>query len=234
VIVTKWLHVESTAQDGWVLSVFAAVARAAERGQVGALTDDLRQLGLHVATRLSMINALIGRINTSARHLEELIATRAPHHEFTRPRNGYVFPLPADFKYTFLVDLDALLFEVNSCCELIQGLFAKLYEHAKKTLPSSSVGLAIRHVLEAAGEDARWFVKLDTHRNFFIHEGAPHFAVDLSQAGSGEYDLLIMKSNLESFEDKARFVRYSELKAIVGGFQNSKPILQGHLVGLFS
>jgi hypothetical protein len=134
----------------------------------------------------------------------------------------------------FLVDLDALLFEVNSCCELIGRLFEKVYEHAGRPLPLTPVGRAIRRVLEAAGQDAGWFVKLDNHRNFFIHHGAPYFAVDLSEADAGKYDLLIMKSNLQSFEDEAQFVRYSELKGIVGGFQNSRAVVQQHLAGLFS
>jgi hypothetical protein len=37
-----------------------------------------------------MIETLIPRINTCARRLEELIATREPHHEFTAPDTGYV------------------------------------------------------------------------------------------------------------------------------------------------
>mgnify|MGYP001580571710 CR=1 FL=1 len=232
--VTKWLHVDYIATDRWVLPIWTAANRAAERGQVGALPDELGQLGLHVSTRLSMIETLIPRINACARRLEELIATRAPHHEFTAPDNGYVFSLPADFKYAFLVDLDALLFEVNSCCELMGRLFEKVYEHAGKGLPLTPVGRTIRKILEAAGQDAKWFAKLDGHRNFFIHEGAPYFAVDLSRADTGNYDLLIMKRNLRSFEDERQFVRYSELREIVGGFQTSKLPVQQHLAGLFS
>jgi hypothetical protein len=234
VIVRKWLQVEYLAGDGWALSILAAVNRAAEQRQVGALTDELRQLGLHVATRLGMIEALIGRINSGARRLEELIGSREPHHEFMLPRNGYVFHLPADFKYTLLVDLDALLFEVNSCCELMRRLFEKVYEHAGRVLPRAAVGLTIRQVLEAAGQDAGWFVKLDKHRNFFIHDGVPYFAVDLSEAEAGKYDLLTMKSNLQSFENEAQFVRYSELQWIVGGFQKSRTVIQQHLAGLFA
>ncbi len=232
--VTKWLHIDYIAGDRWVLPVWTAVNRAAERGQVGPLPDELGQLGLHVSTRLSMIETLIRRINGCAHRLAELIATREPHHEFTAPDNGYAFPLPAEFKYAFLIDLDALLFEVNSCCELMGRLFEKLYAHAGKALPRTPVGLTIRQVLEAAGQDAGWFVKLDGHRNFFTHQGAPYFAVDLSKAHDGQYDLLIMKRNLQSFEDESQFVRYSEMKQIVAGFQTSKAVIQQHLMALFS
>lgn len=232
--VTRWLHVEHTGADQWVLPIWTAANSAAGRGLVGILPDELGQLGLHVATRLTMIETLIHRLNTSVGHLEELIATREPHHEFTASGKGYVFPLPLNFKYALLIDLDALLFEVNSCCELMGTLFEKVYEHAGKTLPLTPVGRTIRQVLETAAQDAGWFAKLGGHRNFFIHEGAPYFAMDLSKADAGQYDLLIMRRNLRSFEDERQFLRYSALRQIVGGFQDSRLPIQQHLAGLFS
>jgi len=234
VTVTRWLHVEHTGADPWVLPIWTAANSAAERGRVGIVPDELGQLGLHVSTRLTMIETLIHRLNTSIRCLEELIATREPHHEFTAPDKGYVFPLSFEFKYALLLDLDALLFEVNSCCELMETLFEKVYQHAGKTLPLTPVGRTIRQVLETAGQDAGWFAKLDGHRNFFIHEGAPYFAVDLSSADAGQYDLLIMRRNLRSFADERQFLRYSALRQIVGGFQNSRLPVQQHLAGLYS
>lgn len=232
--VTKWLQVEYLSADPWVLPIWTGVNQAAQGGKVGALPDELAQLGLHISTRLGMIESIIQRVNAGARRLEELIATREPYHEFTAPDNGYVFPLPADFKYTFLVDLDALLFEVNSCCELMGRLFEGVYKHAGKVLPLTPVGKTIRQVLEAAGQDAAWFVNLAGHRHFFIHEGAPYFAVDLSRADTGHYDLLIMRRNLRSFDDTSQFLRYSELRKIVAGFHNAKLPVQEHLAGLFS
>ena len=152
--VTKWLHVEYISADPWVLPIWAAANQAAERGKVGALPDELAQLGLHVSTRLGMIVSVIQRVNAGARRIEELIATRELHHEFTAVDNGYAFRLPTDFKYAFLVDLDALLFEVNSCCELMGRLFVGVYQHAGMVPPLTPVGKTIRQVLEAAGQDA--------------------------------------------------------------------------------
>jgi hypothetical protein len=232
--VTKWLHVEYISADPWVLPIWAAANQAAQRGKIAALPDELAQLGLHISTRLGMIESVIRRVNDGARHLEELIATREPRHEYTAPDSGYVFRLPADFKYGFLVDLDALLFEVNSCCELMGRLFEGVYQHAGKVLPVTPVGKTIRQVLEAAGQDAAWFVNLAGHRHFFIHEGAPYFSVDLSGADTGHYDLLVMRRNLQSFDDTSQFLRFSELRQIVKGFHLAKFPVQQHLAGLFS
>jgi hypothetical protein len=234
VSVTRWLQIDYLVADPWILPIWTAINRAAQRGAAISLTDELGELGLHVSTRLSMVEALIRRVNAGAQHLAQLIAARQPHHEFTQPDNAYAFPLPDDFKYAFLVDLDALLFEVNSSCELMTRLFERVYEHAGKALPVPSVGRSIGKVLEAAGQNAAWFAKLAGHRHLFIHEAAPYFAVDLSGADTGQYDLLIMKRNLRPFADESAFVRYSELKEIVRGFQQAKPAVQRHLAGLFS
>jgi hypothetical protein len=234
VSVNKWLHVNYSGGDPWVLKIWTAVRTASDRGKVAPLPEHLAELGLHISTRLNIVATLISRLNSGTDRLINLIGARKPHHEFTAPRNGYVFSLPRDFTYELLVDLDALLFELNSCCELIGRLFEALYQHAGRPLPRTPVGLTIREVVESAGQDARWFGRLDLHRNFFIHHGAPYFAVDLSDAIAERYDLLIMKRNLQSFENENDFVRYSELQQIVGGFQNAKRPVQSHLVRLFS
>ncbi len=232
--VTKWLHVNYNIGDRWVLPIWTARNRAAELGRVASLPSELGQLGLHVSTRLSMIEVLIQRINARFPRLVKLISKRKPHHEFTAADNAYVFDLPADFTYELLIDVDAILFEVNSCCELMNLFFESLYKHAGKKLPRKPIGSTIRQVLEAAGQDPAWFRSLKLYRNFFIHEEAPYFAVDLSKAHEGTYDLLIMKRNLHSFDDEKEFVKFSKLTEIVRGFQNAKPAVQRHLAGLFS
>jgi len=229
--VTKWLHVEYVKGDPWILPVWSALNDSAKSGLLPPLTDELGQLGLHISTRLAMARVVVGRLESTCSELARLIGSREPHHEFTAPRDGYVFRLPADFSFGLLADIDALLFELNSCCELMGQLFEKLYAHAGQAIPRKPVGLSIRAILESAGQNTAWFRQLDELRNFFTHHAAPYFAVDLS-ADDGQRDLLVMKRNLESFDDEMAFVRYSTLLEIFRRFWESKPIIQQHLVEL--
>lgn len=89
--------------------------------------------------------------------------------------------------------------------------------------------MRIKKIIESKGFDTKWFQDLDSHRNFFIHEGAPYVAVDVSK-GRNEYDLLFMKENLKSFKDSSKFVRLSELDKIIQGFISARHTLQQHLV----
>ena len=215
------------------LPIWNAVHRAVQEGRTTRPGEAAGQLALHLSTRLAMLPVIFRRLNEGMGQLEAVIAGRESLHEWTTEREGYVFPIPQDLQYGLLVDLDALLFELNACCELLQKFFALLHQHAGQNIPETQLGQKLRRVIEAAGQDPGWFVRLDAHRNFFMHNGTPYFAVDLSNAPE-RYDLLIMKENLRAFEDETKFVRLSELRDIVEGFAHSKRVLQEYLIHLFS
>ncbi|MBU4421087.1 MAG: hypothetical protein KKH84_08810, partial [Proteobacteria bacterium] len=94
------------------------------------------------------------------------------------------------------------------------------------------VGLIIKKIIEGAGKSSEWFVVLDNQRNFFMHEGAPYFAVDVTE-GPGKYDLLIMRENIKIFHDHSKFIKLSEINSIMEGFSIAKPIIQKHLIELY-
>ena len=154
-----------------------------------------------------------------------------PEHEFSEKKNGYSYKIDDDLKFTLLVDIDSLLFELNACCELMMRLFEALYRHVGNPIQKNQTGLVIKKVLDEAGQNPDWFVILDTHRNFFMHKGAPYIAVDLTKAPM--YDLLIMKTNLFEFTDPSKFFTLSKLNYIVQGFVAAKPIIQDDLIKLY-
>ncbi|MBW8068251.1 MAG: hypothetical protein GJU73_12540 [Ferrovum sp.] len=90
-----------------------------------------------------------------------------------------------------LADIDALLFEINATWELMKRLFGLLHAHVGRQIDAKKLGKTIGEVLSQND----WFNLLDNHRNFFMHEGAPYIAVDLSKEPE-YFDLLIMKENI--------------------------------------
>ena len=134
--------------------------------------------------------------------------------------------MDGDIIYELLADIDALFFEINATWEPMKKMFSSLHKHAGKEIPEN-IGKKISCIL--AQND--WFQLLDKHRNFFMHEGAPSIAIDLSNAP--EFDLLIMKENVKVFSDPNTFVPLSDLNIIVEGFSASKQDLQRYLVSLF-
>lgn len=230
-MVSKWLHIRELGGDPWILPIWTAVNSAVTDGRVSDLTLEIRQLGGYISIRLNMLPRIIKRINRQCEQLYEKIEGRKPEHEFSESNPGVAFEIDYDLKYNLIVDINALLYELNSCCDFMTALFEALYKHAGKPIKINSAGLLIKKVLKDAGHNPDWFAILDDHRNFFTHTGAPNIAVDLTKAAS--YDLLIMKENLFEFSDTSKFFRLSDLNDIVQGFVAAKPIIQRHLIGLY-
>lgn len=230
--VTKWVHIQYLGGDPWILPIWTAVNAAVVRGASTQPTEEMRELGLHLSTRLTMLPRIYRRINEGSTAIRSSVVNRQPHHESGPGHEGYAFDLDDDLKFNFLLDLDSLLFELNSVCGLITHLFELSYSHAGRPLPTVPAGRAIKSVLEAAGHDTGWFRDLDTNRNFFSHIGAPYFAVDLSSPTG--HDLLIMKKNLRTFEDETAFLRLSALEAMARGFEKARHVIKEHLITLFA
>lgn len=232
-MVERWVHLSEFGGDTWILPIWMAANEAAKAGRCSLLTKDLSELGLHISTRLNLLPRVVERVNRGAYKLYAAVANCAPNHEFTRDSEGVAFDVHDDEKYELLADLDLLLFEFHSACELMVRLFEQLHTYVGKAMPATSVGKSIQSVLKSGGQDPAWFAVLGTNRNFFIHEGAPYIAVDVSKAPD-DYDILIMKENLKTFDERDKFIKLSEVNEMVQGFRGSRSIVQSYLSGLFA
>ena len=231
-MIEKWLHISEIGGDPWILPIWGAVIEATKSGDIGILPEDVGELGQYISIRLNILPRIVSRINLEVKELFLLSENHESGHEFYKGTRGYAFTIDDNLKYSLLADIDAILFELNSVCELMSSLFEKLYFHAGKPIEKGKVGLEIKRVIEKAKQNAEWFQNLDSHRNFFIHEGAPYISIDISK-GSEKYDLIIMKKNLKVFDDHQKFIMLSEINQIVRGFALAKPVIQQTLIALF-
>lgn len=231
-MIDKWLHIEELSGDPWVLPIWSSVNDAVQKGKINCLPTEVYEPGVYISTRLNILPRIVKRINAEVIDLFKLAERHEEGNVFTKTREGYVLRIDNDLKYNIICDIDSLLFELNSVCELMSKLFESLYYHAGKPLKKNEVNLKIKAIIENAKQDQSWFFELDGHRNFFIHNAAPYIAIDINN-GTGNYELLIMKENLRSFEDSGKFIKLSELNKIVQGFINSKSIIQNDLISLF-
>ena len=230
----KWIHINTEFGDPWILHIWSAVNDAESSGKSSLIPKEVKsQLGLSISTRLDMLPRIVHRINEEANEVYKTTKAHKEEHIFTQQREGYVFDIDEKLKFNLLIDIDSLLFELNSVCELMASLFFELYIHIGKNIKKKEVGLIIKKIIEGAGKSSDWFSELDNQRNFFMHESAPYFAVDISE-GPGKYDLLIMRENIKIFNDHSKFIKLSEINSIVKGFAAAKPIIKKHLIELYT
>jgi len=232
-MITKWLHITELGGDPWVLPIWNAANEAVKAGRLVPLPADVYRIGLHVSTRLNILPRVVKRVNAGMSHLISETKGHGPEYEFTEAQEGYAYPVDNDLKYSLLADIDSLLFELNSACEFMTCLFSLLHSHVGQPIPSKKLGKSIADVLTQGNQDAEWFVALDKHRNFFMHEGAPYLAIDISNEPKA-FDLLIMKENVRVFTDPEKFIALSEINIIVQGFITAKQRLQEYLASLFN
>ena len=232
-MINQWLHINTSVGDPWILPIWNAVNNAVQVGKVSSLPKDIReQLGLHISTRLDILPRVVARINTEVNKIYLAAKNHKSEHIFSANKDGYVFSIDNNIKFDLLTGIDSLFFEFTSICELMTNLFCAVYSNVGKHIKKDKAGITIKKIIEDAGESSDWFQQLVSHRNFFIHEGAPYFAIDISLS-DGKYDLIIMKENIKRFNDESKFIKLSDINAIVAGFAVSKPIIQNHLIELY-
>lgn len=232
-MISEWIHIGSLWGDTWVLPIWNAIHEAEKKQKVKKAHQRFGEISLHISTRLDMLPIIGERIRKERDSLFEQINNHEPGHVFSKGKDGYVFKIDDNkLKYYLLIDIDSFLFEMDSCCELMTEYVGMVYEHIGKTIPKKEIGNKIKEIIENAGLENNWYLELNKHRNFFIHEGTPYFAVDISN--SEKYDLLIMKENLKNFTDEKKFVKLADLGKIENEFYKSKGAIQKHLIDLYN
>jgi hypothetical protein len=230
-MVTKWLHLNDMGGDPWVLPIWGAVHKAIEAKKVAAISKELSELGVHVSARLNLLPRVVNRLNTETKELHKATASHKLEHVCSDTIRGAALSVDDDLKYRLIADIDAFLFEVNSCAELMGRFFQLLHAHAGSPIDDKKLSGALRDALAKFEVDGGWFRLLDRNRNFVAHQGTPYLAIDVSD--DVKWELLITKENLTNFDEPEKFFRLAELQAISDGFSSAKVALQKYLMELF-
>ena len=145
----KWIHINTKAGDEWILPIWSAVNDAEGSGKSTPISKEVKsQLGLSISTRLDMLPRIVRRINEEVSEVYKATKAHKSENIFTTQREGFAFDIEENLKFNLLIDIDSLLFELNSVCELMTNLFFVLYTHAGKTLEKKKVGLIIKKIIE--------------------------------------------------------------------------------------
>ncbi len=228
----SWLHLSELGGDPWVLPIWTAAHKAVQSGKTTPIPPEIYSLGLHLSMRLNILPRVVDRVNSNTLQLYDQSKQYGPEYLTTKAQEGYACPIDNDLKYSLIADIDGLLFELNATCAMMTRLFGLLHSHVRYPIAEKQLGKSIGVVVAQGGQDIGWFALLDKHRNFFMHEGTPYLAIDMTNAPD-RLDLLIMKENIKTFTDPETFVALSEINSIVQGFMRARSVLQKYLVSLF-
>jgi hypothetical protein len=227
--IKRWKHIEDIGGDLWVLRIWRSIHAAVDDGRMMECPKKFSELALHVSTRLTMLRFIVERINKECIDLWTICDARDKEGDYWSGHEGYSLRVDDKLKYNLAIDLDSLLFEFNSCLELMRQFVFAVYKHTNKIVNKNEKEKLFKGIILSGVAHKEWYDKLEKHRNDFIHLAAPYVIIDLTHEGK-YYDLIITKEHLRKFDDNNKFVLLSELNIIVNGFQKARSALQKHLV----
>ncbi len=227
--IEKWIHIDTGYGDPWVLPIHSALNELKQKKQEILVEEKLNELSLWISIKLRILPVICKRLNYKISTLFGLVKTCGEKYIFTKEKNNeFAFTLRGDYQYLqyeILSDIDSLMFELNSVLELIGKFFKKIYLLIK--LNSFDTKKIIIEIIKQTSMDNDWYTLLKKIRNEFIHESAPYIAVDCTNK---KLELLIMKENIKSFEDKKKFIKLKEIQKIIDEFLSAKNKIQEHLI----
>jgi hypothetical protein len=221
--------------------IWTALDRAEKRGTIDPLTREhllasLGNLAIHLATRDYMIRAAVRQLQQRFQKLGSLIQDKWIEKEAVRIVGSKEISVERDH---LLVAVDSFLFEFRAYLELLAKLVYQLHCGIGHSPPKSgnlstgrrinictSDGRLLAHnfllfLCDRLSLPTEWYAFLVKHRNFFTHEASPYVAVEDRLVVPSEYDLIVMRTNIQDFATAARgdYFRLSECVQVVEGLR---------------
>ncbi len=172
---------------------------------------------LAVVAKIEMLNRVIDRLNADMAELtahlkgvpnavEQCIAER---RALSMPDRGLLWRIS--------IDIDSFLFEARSAHELLgkflSQFFALIFE---RKITETEVLQAVREL----GGDVAWVPILRDARQLFFHNAASWMAVERIQTDPPQFDLLLLKRNVEVLQPDD-YLHFRDCRAIQQGLASS-------------
>ena len=226
--IKRWVHISELGSDPWVLPIWNSINSAIKDERIQRPNQTIFDLGLSLTTHLNMLPRLGVRIESNASQIYALIKNNLSEDFISeKDDEGYSIKVNDDLKYELLVDINAFIFELNIVWELKKKLLQFVSCHLGKPIKSDELTLQIKEVVG----NSEWFSELDRLRNFLMHQGSPYIAVDVTD-GTDKPSLIVMLKNVKVFDNPKHYIKLESLNKIVAGFDDSKKLLQNHLINL--
>lgn len=172
---------------------------------------------------------IIERVNKECKEIWDITKKRDKEGDYWNGHQGRALVLDDELIYNLIFDLDSLMFELKSCLELMRQFLLQIYDVSNSKISHKQINNEFKNIILRDDINATWYDDLEKHRRFFIHQGVPYIAIDLTNEGIN-YDLIIMKENLKKFDNRKKFLLLSDLNKIVNGFLKARGALQRHII----
>ena len=170
-----------------------------------------------VVAKIEMLNRVLARLNGDVTRFVEYLSSIPDAVECCiRERRALTVP-DRDLLWHLSLDVEAFLFEAKSAYEVL-GKFLK--EFFRLIFQREITELEVIAAVKELGGDVNWVPLLKASRNLFLHNAASWLAVERTHADPPEFDLLLLKRNVEPLTD-TDFVPFRDCRAVQRGLAAS-------------
>lgn len=163
-----------------------------------------------ISLNLEFLPFIVRRINKEKERLAPYIYNRNKDND---NNDKCSLDIPIEIKYPLLIDIDSLIFELRSCCELMEKAAKKLSRYLKNVFKRN---LSVAELPKKQWLSANWHRKLKEIRKDIFHHSTSHLDIDISNE---PYDLLFPTVHTNDYSTKTKFFRLSEIIKIYDGFK---------------
>lgn len=220
-------YISTHGRDGWSYGVWNAFNNAEKRNKKYKLKKlrekEFGNTILAISFKLEFSPFIIKRINKEKGRLAPYIYNR------NRDNDKYSLDVPNEIKYPLLVDIDSLIFELRSCCELMEKAAKKLSRYLKNVF---KINLSVAELPQKQWLSANWYKRLNEIRKDIFHHSTPYLDIDISN--EQQYDLLFPTEHMNDYSTKTKFFRLSEIIKIYDGFKQDSTYLEKYMINQIS
>lgn len=184
------------------------------RGRFARWDPDVHgELALAFVAKVEMLNHIVTRLNADvAKLVEYLNSVPGAVEQCISERRALIVP-DRDLLWHLSVDVESFLFEARSAYELLGRFLKQFFRLIFQRKVTEREAIA---AVEDLGGDVTWVPLLKESRNLFVHSAASWLAVERTQADPPQFDLLLLKRNLETLTD-ADFVHFRDCRGVQRG-----------------
>ena len=226
----EYLHLDFRPRNaGWIAQLQTR-ARNSSSQKVRARYETwaesgLGQLALSLATKLEVRDRV-------ARRFRDLMQTLLAEVDGAEDlgyllEGGYVFtPGDSGILYDTCAAVDSVIFESRSAYEMTGKFVTRFCEVILNRRVTQE---DLIRVLTDAGQDVAWIQELRDSRILFFHNTAPWIALEIHARDPLQFQLVVMKENLENFDDRSKFITQEDLANVWDGYERSMSALKSWL-----
>lgn len=225
--VTKWIHIDEPRGNFWVQRIYSSLHKNLS---CLPIEKELAETGIHLTTRLIMLRRIIERLHIKIDNLHKEILKEKSLEDYiyTLENEGYAFRINEDLKYGIIIDIDSYLHCLAATLELMCEFFVCLYKQIGQPISKKQAHEKIKVIIDS--NSSNWIKEFKDYRNYFTHNAAPYFAVDMSSEAKPQ--LIVMKENIADFSDNTKFVALRQLFIFSQNFTKSAASIQSWLIDM--